>query len=209
MNQEGLNYIEQLKKYSIGDVESLIESGKDKAGPFLMVVMSGIDAFGGACYGFKDSRTGKDNSRKRSIDFMVCKMRIDRPVAKFLYLSVSCGVIHEGMPKVGITYEVDYKHPEWSTAFRMECQKITLNVFGFANHYLNTIKALNCSDYKDYPKDDISKLMKSLPAVKSWVRNKFDQQTSTFYSESVSKSSDSSTQEPPPTQSASGDPSSG
>lgn len=190
MDQRGLNYIEQLKKFTIGDVEALIKSEIDNAGPLLMVVMNGINAFGGVRYGFTGI-TDKD----RCIKFMKNEMRIDDKVAKFLYKSVRCGVVHEGMPVVGITYEVDYKKPEWSTAFRIESQEIILNVVGLANYYKAVVNGLADSDYNDYPQRDVTELRNLLPDVRNWVENAFEQQTSSFISTSTSvpKPSTSST----------------
>ena len=202
MDQEGLDYIKQLKKFSIGDIEALIRCRINNAGPLLMVVMNGIDAFGGVC-----DRFCWDNSEKRSLKFMRCKMGIDRAVASFLYLSVRNGVVHEGMPKFAITYKVDYANPEWKTALRLEGkeEKVVLNVVGLASHYLDIVRGLNCSDYKDYPREDVPKLKRLLPAVKAWVRKAFEQQTDTsklFRAFSSMSSSDSSTKEPPPSSAA-------
>ena len=63
MDQEGLDYVEQLKEFTICDVEALIKSEIDNAGPLLMVVMNGINAFGGVRYGFSGI-TDKDRCVK-------------------------------------------------------------------------------------------------------------------------------------------------
>ena len=144
-------YVERLIEYSTSDVEYLLEKFKEDvekkvrrhAGPLLMVVMNGIDAFGGILYGFRDG--GQRNSRKRSLKFMECRMGIPEPLAKFLYNSVRCGVTHHGMPKVRLVYQV-WTDNEWRVpaagAFCKDKAKdrIYMNVVKLAEQYLRAVK---------------------------------------------------------------------
>ncbi len=143
-------YVERLKEYSISDVEYLIEKSKEDAGkeirrhagPLLMVVMNGIDAFGGVVYGFG----AVPGVGKRSLMFMECEMGICEAVAKFLYYSVRCGVTHHGIPKARLGYEV-WTDDEWrergaSGAFcKDEVEdRICMNVVKLAEEYLRAVK---------------------------------------------------------------------
>ena len=65
-------------KYSRGDVEKLIEAKLDVAGPLLHVVLNGIDAMGGVCFGF-DTGVGERSKR-----FMTDIMNLDASLARFI-----------------------------------------------------------------------------------------------------------------------------
>ena len=95
MNEKTKKYFEQFYKYSKSDVGVLL--GLDtNAGPLLITILNGIDILGGMCYEFK-----KNNSTKRSIDFMKNEMGIAKPVAELLYKNIICVMEHKGMPKMG------------------------------------------------------------------------------------------------------------
>ena len=125
-------------KYSKPDIRALLEAKLDCAGPLLEVIVNGIDNLGGICYGFSEG------SMKRSVRFMKEKMNFSDALAKFLYTIVRCGIAHQGMPKIGVIYFVEYDYPEKEKIFCKDSKdNIWLNVVGLAQHYLDTIDALN------------------------------------------------------------------
>lgn len=93
-------YFDKAVNYSRGDVQALLKAELDCAGPLLNVVLDGIDHFGALCYGFEQG------SKSRFVRFLTEKMGIHEDLAKFLYGGVRCGVTHQGMPKLGITFFV-------------------------------------------------------------------------------------------------------
>lgn len=122
-------------EYSKGDVERLLKVKLDCAGPLLIVVLNGIDNLGGMCYGFRP-----DNSKERSIKYMTEKMKIDGSISKFLYATVRCGISHQGMPKIGLSFFVRYDRVDKGNIF-YKCSKnfIWLNVAELAYLYIETI----------------------------------------------------------------------
>lgn len=126
-------------KYSKSDVCALLEAKLDCAGPLLEVIVNGIDNLGGICYGFS-----KGNSKERSVRFMKEEMKFSDSLALFLYTIVRCGVAHQGMPKIGLIYFVEYDYPEKEKIFCKDSKdNICLNVVGLAQRYLDTIDAIN------------------------------------------------------------------
>ena len=131
-------------KYSKSDVCALLKAKLDCAGPLLEVIVNGIDNLGGIFYGFSIG------SKERSVRFMKEKMNVSESLAKFLYTIVRCGVAHQGMPKIGLIYFVEYDYPEKAKIFCKDSKEnICLNVVGLAQRYLDTIDDLN-ADIEKY-----------------------------------------------------------
>lgn len=132
-------------KYSRGDVVRLLEAKLDCAGPLLIVVLNGVDNLGGMCYGFRT-----DNSKERSVKFLTEKMGIDESISKFLYLIVRCGISHQGMPKIGLQFFVEYDRIDKGKIFYKRLGDfIWLNVTELAYLYIETIEriASNVADH--------------------------------------------------------------
>lgn len=126
-------------KYSRLDVCTLLEAKLDCAGPLLEVIVNGIDCLGGILYGFEPR-----NSKHRSVRFMKEKMSIPESLAKFFYSAVRCGIAHQGMPKIGLIYFVEYEYPEQERIFSKDGEgNIWINVVGLAQCFLNTIDTLS------------------------------------------------------------------
>lgn len=124
-------------EYSKGDVEELLASSK-RAGPLLHVTANGIDLVGGMCYGF-----GKRSSVKRSTKFMTEHMRIESSLAKVLYKCVRCGIVHQGVPKIGFKYFVPSQRlPDHQIILKGPDDWLLLNVQEFAYCYINAIKRI-------------------------------------------------------------------
>ena len=149
MDKQTKEYFEKLKQCSVSDVKRLLEAKLECAGPLLMVVMNGIDAFGGICYGFK-SGGGKERFTK----FMEKHMSIPKSLAEFSYKVVRNGIVHEGMPKKGLIYGVWYNLPGKDRIFYkdLDKKKIWMNVVEFASSYLNAVENLSSEDIRCYPK---------------------------------------------------------
>ncbi|MFA5164301.1 MAG: hypothetical protein WC481_01885 [Candidatus Omnitrophota bacterium] len=124
-------------EYSKGDITQLLSARLSCAGPLLSTILSGIDNLGGICYKFKD------NSKARSIKFMSEKMKIPAEVANFLYSSVRCGIVHQGMPKIGLKFFVEYNRLDKGAIF-YKCSEgyIWLNVVELAYSYIETIDSI-------------------------------------------------------------------
>lgn len=122
-------------EYSKGDICKLLDAKLTCAGPLLGNILSGIDNLGGMCYEFQDN-----NSKARSIRFMSEKMKIPETIAKFLYSSVRCGIVHQGMPKIGLRFFVLYDRLDKNTIF-YKCSEnyIWLNVVELAYSFIETI----------------------------------------------------------------------
>lgn len=138
-NEEGKAYFKHsVVRYSMTDVQELLKAKLSCAGPLLEVVVNGIDNVGGICYGFSSE------SGSRSEQFMTKKMSISTALAKFLYSIVRCGVAHQGMPKIGVIYFVEYEYPQKEKIFYMDSDNnIWLNVVSLALRYLDAINAIN------------------------------------------------------------------
>ncbi len=122
-------------KYSKGDVEALLESKLPCAGPLLVTTLNGIDNLGGMCYGF-----GSGNVGERSKQFLHEKMGLSKGLAAFLYESVRCGIVHQGMPKMGIEFFVQYEGSYGGEIFYEQSDKyISLDVTDLAHRYLEAI----------------------------------------------------------------------
>lgn len=125
-------------KYSRGDVKALLESKLPCAGPLLVTTLNGIDNLGGMCYGFKDANVGK-----RSTKFLHEKMGLSEGLAAFLYKSVRCGIIHQGMPKMGLEFFVQYDGSNGGEIFYEQSDKyVILDVTELAHRYLKAIKKI-------------------------------------------------------------------
>ena len=156
MNQKTLGFFQtSVLKYSKRDVEELLEKKLNCAGPLLTIVANGIDNLGGMCYGFKKG------SKDRSVDFMVHKMNMPEALAKAIYEIVRCGIVHQGMPKVGFDYGVLYDRPEKRQIYYKAGDSICLSVVEFAYAYLEAVDhiAMNPEKHiRHYPRlDDKSK----------------------------------------------------
>lgn len=127
-------------KYSKGNIDELLMEKINCAGILLKEILSGIDNLGGICYGFE---TG---SKVRSIKFMQEKMLIPNSLAEFLYAIVRCGVIHQGMPKIGLRYFVEHDRVEKGKVFYKDHNGyIYINVTEFAYRYLYAIETINAN----------------------------------------------------------------
>lgn len=148
-------------RYSKSDVCALLKARLDCAGPLIEVIVNGIDNLGGALYGFE---RGEKGSRYRSVRFMKEKMNISESFAEFLYAVVRCGIAHQGMPKIGLIYFVEYDCPE--IFYKDSEGNIWLNVVGLAQRYLDTIDTLNM---------DIEKYHLHIPPITSKEKTIFEQ----------------------------------
>ena len=152
MDAKAKSYFEQSLKYSLGDVEKLLKGELDCAGPLLMVICNGIDNFGGICFGFS-TRVGI-----RSVKFMKDKMSFNEPIANLLYKVIRLGVVHQGMPKIGLRYFVDYYRPDKGKIFYSEPGGyVYLNVVELAYAYLDALKNIEKDPAKhvtDFPPPD-------------------------------------------------------
>lgn len=158
--EETKYYFERaIIKYSKGDIQDLIGREINSAGPFLMVILNGIDNLGGMCYGFELG------SKDRSIKFMEEKMGISNSLASLLYKVVRCGITHQGMPKIGLRYFVDYDCTEKDIFYRDAEEYLYLNVMGFTNLYIKTIELISC---------DIEKHISYVPTADMEAKNIFD-----------------------------------
>ena len=148
MTSEVKEYFERVAlKYSRSDVEHLLRTKAPCAAPLLAVTANGIDLIGGMCFGFK-SPEGKDNGKRRSVDFMVKYMGVDSNVATVLYTSVRCGIVHQGMPKFGFMYFVDHERPKKDRIVYRDGSFIWLNVTEFAHSYLSALSAIEADPSK-------------------------------------------------------------
>ena len=121
-------------KYSKGDVKALLDSRLPCAGPLLTTTLNGIDNLGGMCYGF-NKPVGE-----RSIKVMKEKMGFPEGVAKFLYQVIRCGIVHQGMPKMGLEFFVGYNRFAGDEIFYKKSDGyIFMNVTEFAYRYLDII----------------------------------------------------------------------
>lgn len=140
-----------VNKYSRINVQKLLDAELECAGTLLEVILNGIDNLGGLYYGFD-----KGSSKRRSIQFMKEIMKIDESLAKFLYEIVRCGIVHQGTPKIGVKYFLEYKYSEKGKIFYKSSDgHIWLNVVGLARLYLDTIEIINSNPEQyihDYPK---------------------------------------------------------
>ncbi|MCK4823701.1 hypothetical protein KA005_48560 [bacterium] len=138
MDQKAKAYFEKSAiKYSKGDVIALLDSRLPCAGPLLTTTLNGIDNLGGMCYGF-DQKVGD-----RSVKTMIKKMEIPQALAEFLYEAVRCGIVHQGMPKMGVKYFVGYDRLEEHEIFYNGPDGyITMIVTEFAYRYLDTIEKI-------------------------------------------------------------------
>ena len=155
-------------KYSKGDVEALLKAELPCAGPLLSTIMNGIDNLGGMCYGFKSSNVG-DRSRY----FLHERMGLSEELAAFLYESVRCGIVHQGMPKMGLEFLVQYDSSEGSNIISRQSEKyLLLNVTALAHCYLKTIEEINAEPgkyikyYPQYSEKQKNKLMGLFSAAK-------------------------------------------
>jgi len=162
MDQRALLYFKKsITEYSRGDLEAIIRSRLDSAGPFLQVILNGIDNFGGICYGFNKG------SAERSIDFMEKKMGFSQKLATFLYKVVRCGVVHQGMPKIGLKFFLE-SGPTRRGKVLYLCESeeyIYMNVSAFANLYLETITKIE---------QDPEKHVAFYPLPESGIKQLFD-----------------------------------
>jgi len=148
---------EIIEGYVCGDINWLLSTKKDGAGPLLNSVVNGIDTMGGIIYDFKDN---PGNSRQRSLDFMThyMKMRgnlISGPIAKFLYVIVRCGMAHQGVPKNNIRFFVQYNRVDPGGILYVDQEGVVhLNVVEFAHAFLEAVSDVRrgrISDLKYVP----------------------------------------------------------
>jgi len=127
------NYFNLFYDWSTKDVKKCLDL-KNNAGPILSMVVNGIDILGGMYYGFS---TG---SKTRSTIFMEKKMDIPKSLAEFIYKSIRCGMVHEGMPKTAeLSFGFNGKRifSKHSTG-----RYLYLNVEFFAEKYLEAISEI-------------------------------------------------------------------
>ena len=162
MNKEAVAYFDSFTKYIKRGIDKFLKLRVKRAGFLLMMVMSGIDTLGGICYGFK-----RNNSRKRSTDFMTQIMGISESLAEYLYSVVRCGLFHEGSPKLGLQYFVLYDRLDAGKTFYRDFKSgnISMNVVEFAYSYLEAIKKIS---------DDPGKYIKYSPKLDDNERDCFD-----------------------------------
>lgn len=134
MQENAIAYFQRSSiRYSKGDVQELLEKELNCAGPLLAVIVNGIDSLGGMRYGFHKG------SRKRSVEFMKSYMNLSEPIAEFIYMIVRNGIVHQGMPKVGVEFGVIYDRPEKGRVYYKSYDWIYINIVEFAHTYLEAI----------------------------------------------------------------------
>jgi hypothetical protein len=152
MNRKAIDYFQKSAfMYSKGDIEELLDKKMRCAGPLLAVVMNGIDNLGGMCFGFQT------DSEKRSIEFMKNHMGFPESVARFMYLAVRCGMVHQGMPKVGLEFGLLPDRPEKGRIYYRSYDQIYLNVLELAYSYLAAVERIAEEPtrfIRDYPRLD-------------------------------------------------------
>jgi hypothetical protein len=88
------------------------------------------------------------------------KMGFVEPVANLLYKVIRCGVVHQGMPKIGLRYFVDYSRPDKGKIFYTGPDDyIYLNVTELAYAYLDALINIEQDPEKhvsDYPPPDLA-----------------------------------------------------
>ncbi len=141
MNPIRAYFDKAVMKYNRGDILALLGAKLPCAGPILNIVMDGVDMLGGMCYGFG---TGP-GSKMRSVDFLVQEMKLPKEQAELLYSVVRCGITHEGMPKIGISFFAEYSRHEPGKAFYVyqNDDEIYLNVVELAYLYLGTLDRID------------------------------------------------------------------
>ena len=144
MDKKLKEYMETIIFYYRGDIETLLEKEVNVAGPFIAVVLNGIDALGGGFYGFK-GLNGQNNSNKRSFLFMKEQMAIPELLSAFLYKDVRCGIVHQGIPAQSVAIFADYDRKDESDFIFKDEERIYINVIEFVFLYLKT---LNEAQYK-------------------------------------------------------------
>ena len=163
-----LYFERSVLKYSKGDVEALLNAKLPCAGPLLSTIMNGIDNLGGMCYGFKKTNVGD-----RSRDFLHKQMGLSKELAAFLYASVRCGIVHQGMPKMGLEFLVQYDGPKCGKIISQQSNEyLLLDVTALAHCYLKTIEEINVEPIKyikhcpKYTEEEKSKLKNIFSAAK-------------------------------------------
>lgn len=136
MDPKTKSYFERsVIKYSKGDIQALLKSELPCAGPLLVTTLNGIDNLGGMCYGFRTGNVGE-----RSTKFLHEKMGVPEALAEFLYKSARCGLVHQGMPKMGLEFFVQYDGSNKDEIFYEQPGKyIILDVTELADRYLKAI----------------------------------------------------------------------
>lgn len=147
-----------IKDYCIGDIKSLLNSKINCAGPLLTATLNGIDNLGGILYSFNAS------VGERSKRVLVEKMNIDKDVASIIYNSIRCGIVHQFMPKMGITYFANYDM-KFNEIYSKDTvgKNIIINVCAFANKFIEVIDSINKSEVlymPEYNDNEKSKMIK-------------------------------------------------
>jgi hypothetical protein len=97
------------------------------------------------------------------------KMEIHEDVAEFLYSIVRCGIVHQGMPKIGLRFYNDYKRVDEGKFIYKEIDGyIYLNVVELAYRYLDIV-----NEIAKQPEQHI----RYYPEIKSNDKTKFDNAT--------------------------------
>lgn len=131
-----------ILRYNKPDIEELLASGTDRAGPLLACVVNGIDAMGGLLYGYR-----RNNSASRSISFMTNCMRLPEDHARLIYTAVRCGLAHQAVTKSGVAFHVSTTAAVRDIILcRASNGDISVDVRSLARKYLDTIAKFNCSD---------------------------------------------------------------
>jgi hypothetical protein len=157
-------------KYSKGDVIALLNSRLSCAGPLLTTTLNGIDNLGGMCYGFAQ-QVGD-----RSIKVMTEKMGFPEDVAKLLYEVIRCGIVHQGMPKMGLEFFVAYNRFAGDEIFYKKSDGyIFMNVTEFAYRYLDIIDKItrdpeiHIVDYPRYNEEKGKAFKKAFDNAKDYI----------------------------------------
>jgi len=157
-------------KYSKGDVIALLHSRLSCAGPLLATTLNGIDNLGGMCYGF-DQPVGD-----RSTKVMTEKMGFPEDVAKFLYQIIRCGIVHQGMPKMGLEFFIGYNRLDGDEIFYKKSDGyIFMNVTEFAYRYLDIIDKIardpeiHIFDYPRYNEEKEKAFKKAFDNAKDYI----------------------------------------
>lgn len=98
MTDAHIYYERVVLDYLVGDTKHLLEIEEPRSGILLGPVVNGIDTIGGMLLGFNAG------SRKRSVHTMIEHMGYATNIAEFIYVSLRCGLVHQGTSKTGLWF---------------------------------------------------------------------------------------------------------
>ena len=155
LNKYFEDYIDSM---IIKDIE-LVKERNDEfkfSYPYILLVCSGIDLFGGIEKGFFRS-DGRDNSKKRFIWFItewmgkVNDLYKEQSLAYLIYESWRCGVVHQATIKKGFETS-SYLYPRNKHLYYMEDKdKIFVHSLQFADDFIEAQKM-----YREYINDNVA-----------------------------------------------------